>query len=107
MLGLQYATKAPEMSTWCLTVVCLSLPLSSLWAAATISDQTPGSSFGAKLPPSYDSADKSRLKSVTSEKSMGGTVRSNPVAPLSPMSLDGELVDVEQGLPLGKPWSRS
>jgi hypothetical protein len=107
MLGCQYATNAPEMSTWCLTAVCLSLPLSSLWAAATISDQTQASSsFGPKLPPSYDGAGQSRLKSVTSEKSTGGTVRSNSVAPVSPRSLAGELADAEQGLPLGRSWSR-
>jgi hypothetical protein len=33
---LEYCTDIPEMSTWFLTLVCLSLPLSSLWAAAYI-----------------------------------------------------------------------
>jgi hypothetical protein len=93
MLGLQYATTVPEMSTWCLTIVCLSLPLSSLWAAATISNQTQaGSSFGGpKLPPTFDSVDKSRFKSLSSEKSAGDTFRSNSVAPLSLRSLVGEV----------------
>jgi hypothetical protein len=112
MLGLQYATTVPEMSTWCLTAVCLSLPLSSLWAAATTGNRSQASSsLTPKLPPAYASAtDASRLKSVTSEKSLGGTARSGSVAPLSPLSprsLDAELGDIEHGMPLGKSWSRS
>jgi hypothetical protein len=109
LLGLQYATDIPEISTWCLTAVALSLPLSSLWAGSTISNRTPaGSSLGPKPPVSGSGGSASRLKSfVASEKSAGDTLRSNSIAPLSPRSLAGELADVEHGLPLGKSWSRS
>jgi len=107
MLGLQYATAVPEMSTWCLTAVCLSLPLSSLWAAATVGGQSQaGSSFGSKPPAFGDGVDRSRVKSLTSEKSAGDTLRSNSIAPLSPRSLAGELADAELGMPLGRSWSR-
>jgi hypothetical protein len=100
---LEYCTSIPEMSTWFLTLVALSLPLSSLWAAHNI-ESTRSSAASRKrivATASFGSGSSRKpanlLISAMSEKS--ATLLDTPVSmvPLSSLGKDGLGDDLEAG----------
>ncbi|KAK4698145.1 pheromone alpha factor receptor, partial [Lecanoromycetidae sp. Uapishka_2] len=53
---LQYTTQVQAMSSWVLTSVCIFLPLSSLWASASLDSRfqdSKGQNYGGKVLPTY------------------------------------------------------
>ena len=75
---LQYFIPSPEFSTDVVTLVAISLPLSSLWAAAALDGRTPPSS------PSLPNAGHSKRKLVGSYATGSTEARSEHKGPDSP-----------------------
>jgi hypothetical protein len=67
--SLQFAS-IPEMTSWFLTLVVLCLPLSSLWASASLDGSKSNVSSRANVG-EYNSSSRSNDKSIATQKSAG------------------------------------